>query len=209
MIDLTLFETIKRKHGSYASWAVWASAGEKPKSNMGDTKVFNLDFNPGLLAVLNPQVVMVGLNFSRTDWNHEPFGNFHDPHPSANDFKIRYAFKGTKYYGAYMTDIIKNHVMLDSKDLLKDLKPHPEKIKEHVSKFREEMHDLSCQAPVILAFGKDAYDILRRNLRRDEYSLLVRLTHYSHQISKENYQIEVFRQIAEAHEAGGQFPLGI
>jgi hypothetical protein len=122
VMDKQQFELIKKKHGSYASWAVWADVAEKPKSNMGDLSVFDLDLNPGLLHVLKTNVVMVGLNiasFSRL--LPEPFRNFHDPNPSANDFKIRHAFRKTDYYGAYMTDIIKRVGMLDSKDLLAHL----------------------------------------------------------------------------------------
>ena len=40
MIDIQQFENIKQKHGSYASWAVWAGASEKQKSNMGDVSHF-------------------------------------------------------------------------------------------------------------------------------------------------------------------------
>ena len=104
MIGTQQFEAIKRKHGAYASWAVWVDAGAKPKSNMGDISHFE---NDGVLALLKNDVAMVGLNISRPC--AEPFRNFHDPHPSANDFKIRYAFKDSAFYGAYMTDIIKLH----------------------------------------------------------------------------------------------------
>jgi len=198
MIGLNLFNSIKRKHGSYASWAVWAPVGEKPKSNMADMSVFDLDANPGLLALLKPDVLMVGLNFSRNERNLEPFGNFHDPYSGANDFKIRFAFKDTEYYGAYMTDVIKNHVMLDSKDVLKHLKANPSVVKEQIEWFRRELRDLECRAPAILAFGADTYRLLKENLGDEEYSTLVKLTHYSHQISKEKYRAEVFRQIADA-----------
>src|ERR1022692_1287728 len=102
MINIQQFEKIKRKHGSYASWAVWAGASEKPKSSMGDVSHFK---NERVLNLLKNDVVMVGLNISRRV--SEPFLNFHDPNPRANDFKIRYAFKNSAYYGAYMTDIIK------------------------------------------------------------------------------------------------------
>jgi hypothetical protein len=198
MISLNVFNSIKRKHGSYASWAVWVPVGAKPKSNMADISVFDLDANPGLLALLKPNVLMVGLNFSRNERNLEPFGNFHDPYSGANDFKIRFAFKDTEYYGAYMTDVIKNHVMLDSKDVLKHLKDNPSVVKKHIDWFRRELRDLECHAPVILAFGADAWRLLHENLEKNEYSSLVKLTHYSHQIGKEKYRAEVLRQIADA-----------
>jgi len=199
VMDKQQFELIKKKHGSYASWAVWADVAEKPKSNMGDLSVFDLDLNPGLLHVLKTNVVMVGLNmasFSRL--LPEPFRNFHDPNPSANDFKIRHAFRKTDYYGAYMTDIIKRVGMLDSKDLLAHLKSHPDLIGQNIDFFREELRALNCSAPVILAFGAAVYNIIRENLRTAEYSKLIKLTHYSHHVRKEKYREAVRKQINEA-----------
>ena len=57
MVEIQQFENIKQKHGSYASWAVWADASEKPKSNMGDVTHFK---NESVLRLLKNDVVMVG-----------------------------------------------------------------------------------------------------------------------------------------------------
>jgi len=166
---------------------------------MGDMNVFDLASNPALLHVLKTNVIMVGLNIASVPrLRPEPFGNFHDPSPSANDFKIRYAFRDTEYYGAYMTDIIKRVGMLDSKDLLAHLKAHPALVEQNIENFREELCDLNCSAATILAFGVGAYNIIRDNLRTAEYSKLIKLTHYSHQISKEKYREAVLQQINEA-----------
>jgi len=197
MISAELFETIKRKHGGYASWAVWVDAGEKPKSNMGDMSIFK---NEGVLGLLNNNVVMVGLNFSRS-FSGEPFGNFHDPRPMANDFKIRYAFKDSEYYGAYMTDIIKFLEEADAKNVMKHLSQHPEIIENSLNIFREEMRDLKgtteikVSPPLILAFGRYTYNILSQNLKKEEYSRIIKLTHYSHQISKEVYKQTVLKEV--------------
>jgi hypothetical protein len=199
MIDIQQFEYIKRKHGSYASWAVWADAAGKPKSNMGDVSHFK---DEGVLRVLKNNVVMVGLNLSRRPVSEqsEPFVNFHDSNPRANDFKIRYAFKDSPYYGAYMTDIIKFLEEVDSKNVAKHLREHPQVVEENMKMFREEMQDLRATALVILAFGKDTHKLLNEKLKRNEYHRLIRLTHYSHQIGKEAYKEAVFREIASSHE---------
>jgi hypothetical protein len=190
MVDSQQFENIKKKHGGYASWAVWADASERPKSNVGDVSHFK---NESVLSLLKNDAVMVGLNISRPF--SEPFTNFHDRNPRANDFKIRYAFKGSAYYGAYMTDIIKSHVEVDSRNVMKYLKEHPEIIERNFKAFREEMQDLGAKAPVILAFGKDTHKLLSENLNKDEYSRLVKLTHYSHQIGKEAYKERVLKEV--------------
>ena len=148
MVDIQQLENIKQKHGGYASWAVWADASGNPKSNMGDVGHFE---NESVLSFLRNNIVMVGLNLSRPA--SKPFLNFHDRNPRANDFKIRYAFqKDSPYYGAYMTDIIKFHEEVDSKNLMKYLKEHPEIIEKNLKTFREEMQDLKAAAPIILAF---------------------------------------------------------
>jgi hypothetical protein len=115
---------------------VWADASEKPKSNMGDVSHFN---NASVLSLLTNCVVMVGLNISRPV--SEPFMNFHDPNSRANDFKIRYAFKDSPYYGAYMTDIIKFLEDVDSKNVMKYLMERREIIEKNLMTFREEMQD--------------------------------------------------------------------
>jgi hypothetical protein len=198
MIDIQQFENIKQKHGSYASWAVWADASEKPKSNMGDVSHFQ---NNRVLSLLKNNIVMVGLNISRPV--SEPFINFHDPHPRANDFKIRYAFKGSAYYGAYMTDIIKFLEEIDSKNVMKYLRERPEIIENNLRTFREEMQDLKARAPVILAFGKDTHTLLSENLSTNEYRKLIKITHYSHQIGKEAYKEAVFEEIGSCGEVSG------
>jgi hypothetical protein len=165
---------------------------------MGNMNIFDLHENPDLLEILRNNVVMVGLNFSRPLLPTEPFKNFHDSNPHANDFKIRYAFRNTQFYGAYMTDIIKNLEMKSSNDVRSYLKKYPNVVQENISFFREEISELETSEPVLLAFGIDAYNLLYNNLKRYEYSKLVRLTHYSHQISKEEYKEEVISQINDA-----------
>ncbi|HYN07354.1 MAG TPA: hypothetical protein VES67_08195 [Vicinamibacterales bacterium] len=195
MIDATRFHLIKRRHGAYGSWAVWAPPSGTPKSNMGNLDVLDEHSNRALLETLNPAVVMVGLNISRGFLLKEPFRNFHDPSGVANDFKIRYAFRDTSFWGAYMTDIIKGFVEPVSGKLLNHLRRHPEIVRDHVKSLRDELLDLGHPTPLILAFGGAAYALLREGLRGSDYSRLVALTHYSHRISKEKYRATVHEEI--------------
>ena len=194
MIPQNKYELIREKHGKYASWAVWAEASDKPKSNMGDMAIFD---NKLVLPLLRSNVLMVGLNRSRFTIS-EPFRNFHDPSASGQDYKIRFAFKDTDYYGAYMTDIIKGVVEVDSKNIPKHLKENPGVLVESLEIFRQELLDLGAVSPLILAFGRIAYDIIKENLSSAEYGKLIRLTHYSHQISKEKYREAVLKEIQQA-----------
>jgi hypothetical protein len=194
MIDQDTFDRVRRRHGGYASWAVWADpAPDKPKSNIGDMRVLDPEGNPALLQTLRTDVVMIGLNISRSFC--EPLRNFHDPRSMANDFKIRYAFANTAYYGAYMTDIVKHVEMVHSSSLVRYLKKDPSVVVRNVTNLLAEFDDLQCIRPTILAFGTAAHALVAEHVPSDRYSRLVRLTHYSHRISKEEYRQTVFREI--------------
>jgi hypothetical protein len=97
-----------------------------------------------------------------------------------------------------MTDIIKGVVEVDSKNIPKHLKENPGVLADSLKIFRHELRDLGASSPLILAFGRMAYDILKENLSFPEYGKLVRLTHYSHQISKEKYREAVLNEIQQA-----------
>lgn len=200
MISKELFDAIAKKYGYVASWAVWAKAGNKPKSNIADMDVFNPMLNLALLENLHTDVVMVALNLSREVAFRLPFMNFHDSNPHGQDYKIRYAFEGTSFYGSYMTDIIKDFPILSSKDVLTYLRENPFQVQNQIDRFREEMTFIKSGCPIILAFGKQTYDILLQGLNRKEYTSLIQLTHYSHQISKENYREDTLRRVGIPHE---------
>jgi hypothetical protein len=195
MITKAAFERIKDQHGGYASWAVWGPIGATPKSGMDDLSVFETD---AVLSVLKPNIIMLGLNFSKTITQPQPFHNFHAA-GNAQDFKTRYAFQDSEYCGAYMTDIIKGLPEMDSSKAMKHLAEQPQLLAESLRIFRQELQDLGTSQPIILAFGHHAYNLAQDHLRPDEYGLLVRLPHYSdYRLNKEAYKELVFRQIAAA-----------
>ena len=94
-----------------------------------------------------------------------------------------------------MTDVIKLHEEVEAKEVMKYLKENPATIEENLKTFREEMYDLKAMAPLILAFGRDSCKLLSKYLDKNEYSRLIKLTHYSHQIRQEKYKETVFKEI--------------
>jgi hypothetical protein len=185
MIDKNIYNKIAEKHGYYCSWALWAEQGNKPKSNIGDMRVFNFDYNPNLLNQLNPNFIMVGLNFSRKI-EEQLFINFHDSRPVSQDYKIRYAFKDTKYYGAYMTDIIKDFEYSDSDGVVSYLKKNNNVEEKNIKIFQQEISDLKVDNPTIIAFGSASYNILVKYFN-NKYRI-IKVPHYSMHISKEDYR---------------------
>ncbi len=197
----TIFDNIKSNYGKVASWAVWKAYDKNDfASNMEVDGLFDLDKNPQILYQLQNNIVMVGLNFSVPLQNSPDFHNFHSYEGAKlnhttlrNASKIRYAFNGTPYWGAYMTDIIKNYFESKSANV------KISNINEDIKIFREELKTLQADRPLIIAFGSKVYSLLKNNLEKTEYSKLIKITHYSYYsgccAAYEGYKNKVLSQI--------------
>ena len=182
------FELIKTKYQFWSSWAIWAEQGDAPKSNIGDLSILDPKFNSNLLNQLNPNIVLVALNISRGDITL-PWGNFHDARSEATDYKIRFALKDTPLWGSYMTDIIKDFEEKMSGKVKKFLKDNRDFEKQNVEFFLKELCDIGATNPTLIAFGNDAFDILKRNLN-EEFKVL-KVPHYANYLGKEKYREQV------------------
>lgn len=196
MIRIEIFDEIRARFGHFASWAMWAEEGKKPKDNVADLTVLNTDKNPALLDTLHGHSILLGLNISRRI--ERPLGNFHDCRPIATDFKIRYALKGTNYWGSYMTDIIKDFEEKSSGKLMSYLRSNRDFELENIERFREEIQLIGCANPVLVTFGKDAEAIARRNLGQEFQ--IVGIPHYANYVSKEEYRAQVSAQLPKIGE---------
>jgi len=132
---------------------------------------------------------MVGLNAADRPIMRE-WGNFHDLSPRGQDYKIRYAFEETKYWGAYMTDLIKGYHQTNSSILKSDLKKNPHILANNILRFFEEIKDIGAMNPLIIAFGNDVYNLMEKNNIHKQYEI-IKIIHYSHHISKEKYRENV------------------
>jgi len=193
MISIEKFNEILKRFGDFVSWAIWADEGANPKDNIDDLSVFDPDVNSGLLKMLHGNSILLGLNISRRP--ERPLGNFHDPRPMATDFKIRYALKGTSYWGSYMTDIIKDFEEKASGKMMSFLQSNKDFERDNIRKLREEIEVLGVSNPVLVAFGKDAEKIAKRNLCKEFQ--IVGIPHYANYISKDNYRAQVYGQLSK------------
>jgi hypothetical protein len=196
MMSPDRFKRIRDRYGHYASWAVWAEEGEKPKGNIDNLSVLDPQINPNLLNTLTGDFIFLGLNIARRI--ERPFGNFHDPRPMATDFKIRSALKGTRYWGSYMTDIIKDFEEKASGKMMRYLCNNRDFEQENIQILKTEIEVLGAGAPLLIAFGKDAEKIARRNLGKEFQ--IVGIPHYANYISPEVYRIKVNNILADARE---------
>ena len=90
-----------------------------------------------------------------------------------------------------MTDVIKDLNEASSRKVMKYLRDNKSFEEENLGVFRKELEDLGATDPTIVAFGKDAYSILERNL--GDKHRLVRITHYAHYINRDRYREQVSR----------------
>jgi hypothetical protein len=187
MITSEIFNEIKARFGHYASWAIWAKEDITAKSNIGDLSVFEEKNNPTLFDSLRSDVIYLGLNISRPI--ERQLGNFHDPRPMATDFKIRHALQDTIYWGGYMTDIIKDFEEKVSGNMMRFLKTDSKFKKDNIEILRLEIEVLRCEDPLIVAFGRDAELIARKNLGKE--FRICGIPHYANYSSKRKYREEV------------------
>ncbi len=187
MVDRETFDLIKSKHGRYASWAVWAESRGSRKGWLADPDILDPDRNPTVLGALRNDVVMLALNQSGREIRR-PLGNFHEYNAPGNDYKIPFAFAGTDYRGAYMTDLIKVPE-LKSSNLARRLRADPSLVTASLRKLREELDDLGGPPPTLIAFGGLTYRLARTHVPASWYSTLRRVTHYSAwQFTAEEYR---------------------
>ena len=212
MLDRKTYKLMMKKYGGVGSWAVWCPQTDKdaPKSNMGNMEW--AEDEGKLCFELNPNFVFVGLNKSKRrnqskspekDSDTKPaWKNFHSGTSHGNSFKIRYALTGTPFWGAYMTDLIKQMpddenakkvvkaIETKSKDVVCRLKKNKALLERNLKNFEREISHLGGK-PVLIALGDDVFDFLQ--LFNGKYKILP-LTHYSYTgINKEQYRDEVMK----------------
>ena len=176
MITRERFDLIKKNWGEVASWAVWAAEGATATSNISDLSIFDRE---EILETLNPNVIVVGLNISRDDLKDKPsFANFHSNYPKAKEFKLRRVLKDTSWWGAYLTDVIKDFPEIYSGKVLRALKDDPEIEIKNIKILLQEIKDLGSIDPTIVALGWDTYHILNKHLSQ-EYNI-TQITHFSY-----------------------------
>ena len=184
-----------------SSWAIWDAPNEgdnKGTTNMSGEELFQgFDEN-----IINTKYVFVGLNAS-SEADSYPWASFHKQ--GSNDYKLRYALKGTMYWGSYITDVIKvlpnnasNIKLSSSQDVVDYLKEHKEVIDQNIEYLKKELNCFTNK-PILVAMGISANELLNEYLS-DEYCI-IKIPHYAAYISKENYRRLVLEALNNRRQA--------
>lgn len=136
----------------------------------------------------------MGLNISRPI--ERPFGNFHDPRPTATDYRLRAGLLGTACWGAYITDAIKDFENRCSHEVMRHLRCRPDFEHEQIVALRQELDLLGPQRPVLIALGRDAEAILRRQLA-PEFTV-IGVPHYAMRMPIETYRVAILERLRNA-----------
>ena len=190
MLEKQVYEKMKSLYWKVWSWTVRWKQTTTPRSNTNDMTRVN---DPNLLKILNTGYVFVWLNLSNTHWNNWfndsiDWSNFHSGYSLQNDYKLRYALKDTKFWGSYITDLIKKYPEVDSNKVSSYLKKNPNIVEENIEYFKQEISYLWSGLKLI-ALGSKTYKLLDKYLWESYKIFLIK--HYSYRIWKENYRKEV------------------
>lgn len=200
MIDIKRYNKLKEEYGHVSSWTVWGKPTSGITSNIPDMTVFE---DKNICNKLNDKYVFVGLNGSSTHGNlgDKAWQNFHSNYKHQRDYKLRYALTDTKFWGSYITDIIKvfngdreESKEVNSKKFISKLRNHPEVVNENIEIFKIELSILSDKKPTLIAIGNDSYDLLKKHL--NEYNIY-KIKHYSNWGGAEDYKNDVCSVLKE------------
>ena len=132
---------------------------------------------------LKPNIVLLALNFSKDIKFENNFQNFNSGgQTSGGAYKLRLMLKDTSFWGAYMTDIIKDLPAKDASKAYKIWKNDPILRRRSLECFDQELKDIGSVNPLIVCFGGPASEITREHLS-SKYKNIVNMPHYSASIT--------------------------
>lgn len=133
---------------------------------------------------------MVGLNISAPlplPWSNFRIGR--------NDRKLIHAFNEGCFRGAYMTDLIKGEVEVNSANIQKRIRSGDLDINRHISDFVTEMKDIGAtESPFFILFGGLVSELFTKYLAGD-YPLYVSCQHYAVYGSSETWASETLERL--------------
>lgn len=197
MIEQKVFDTLTEEFGHSASWTVWsepANGNWKSKDSISDMTLFSDKKN--LINILNQDYIFVGLNpavhadgsYKRCKWDH-----FHSSDTKrSQDYKLRYALRGTKYWGSLITDIYPEIRDTDSDNAMRKVtNDSTYQSVERILRIREMLGGIAT----VVAIGNKSFSVLSKSLPNDVE--LKKITHYSSYVNIDEYRQMVLQQLNE------------
>lgn len=163
-LDCIKYALLRKKYGQWASWAIWNPADITDLAPV-ITYPAQYNYTNGQAASYRNDLVIVGLNAVKSI---SPWQNFHCRYRGCRDTYLRAAFNKPCTGGAYVTDFVKNFLVVKSTDVLAKLKDK-KFLSAQVAGFSQEFDDLwsgttfdDCP-PLIITLGKVTHDLFREH----------------------------------------------
>ena len=158
-----MYAALLNHFGKTSSWAIWGT----PSNNNWKSKDGVADMCPlseeNILHVANKKYVFVGLNPASHDIiPHEvqPWEAFHSSDMKrAQDYKLRYALKGTEFWGSFMTDIYPDIIDTDANNAIKKA---TESITNNSVDDLIKILEILGETPIVVAMVEKAFKIIQR-----------------------------------------------
>ena len=151
----------------FASWALYDDSIESPDRPIKNEKAEQIVMKN--IDILKGNIVFVALNFSNLlapDWRH--WCNIR------GNYNVRWLLDGNnfnveKYRGAYITDIIKNHIGSVANDVMNEIER--KKINKNIDLFIEEIEMLPSENIEMYLFGTDVENIFKNYIMNDQIKI--------------------------------------
>ena len=197
-MEKAVFENLKKfeyncvKLSEAASWAIW----DKKDIN-------NLEIIEENTEKLKGGIVFIGLNCSAGVPNWKNWQNFHCD--GFGDRRLRDLLSGTRYEGAYMTDIIKNYNNPDAELAVKIFKSYETKRNKDLDFLFQEIEQLKTNNIEMYLFGEKAewlfenFVMKHDNFKsfKQKVNKCQRIHHYSGQVTDFEKKARVQLDLAE------------
>ena len=183
-LDRKQYNILKEKYGKVASWLIYYDDYGNHEKNY---KLIERSID-----ILNPKYVFCGLNAACHTM--KVWEAFHVKYQGGKGKLLRDTFNASRVFrGAYVTDIIKEHVDPKSNNVRDKIKKNGINIGHNIKIFCQEMDDLRVNGtyPIVYAFGWDAYNIIAQSDINKLYSVEY-IVHYSMPgLSNEDFKLAI------------------
>ena len=190
------YDELEKQYRANSSLVLWENTDDwktKDDSIKDTTSVVN-----ALKAdTYNKDFIFVALNPATDPEENTPsWSNFHSGESGSKDHMLRYALHGTRYWGAFITDLLYDIPGRESKDVLTEYNKKTDEEKHgYIERIRKIRNTINKTA-IIIAIGSDAYELLKERLDDKEQECLKKITHFSFRyLSIECYRSVVLTQL--------------
>ena len=188
------FCKLREQCGDQSSWAVWNGADDRGRFKC-PLDILDPTINRDLISSLNNNYIFLGLNISKPI--EKPLANFHPMAWKHENNRLDLVLRGTKFWGSYMTDLVRQVVKANGADLQRRIRQDPKLLVDGIKALKADIEILRMDKPIIFALGAICHNQLTSKDLPSSWRIH-RLTHYAARMGTNNYVARVQNELATA-----------